>query len=451
LFSLALPLCWFSGVTTAYAQQQTTISVIPNQAWTATGLSVTSGQQVSITAGGELDWQDSGCSWPNSNNCTSGPDGPGPSVCDTSPHGNEPAPNLPCNSLIGKIGENGTPFEVGTSLDITAAAAGELYLGVNDNYLPDNSGGWKATIGDNDTASGIGALYSNTSGQYDTATGFNALFSNTTGNGNSAYGANALASNTTGANNTAFGYESLQANTTGKGNAAQGVNALSSNTTGIRNLGIGNNALYNNNGSYNIGLGFEGGYNVTTGSNNIEIGTSGTASDNNTIRIGVQGTQTFTSIAGIFGTTLTGSAVYVTSTGQLGVVASSERYKTDITSITDQPEKLKQLRPVSFHLKDDPHGPVQYGLIAEEVDNVYPELVIRDMNGQIQGVRYEELAPMLLSDLQHERAETAEKIQSLSEENAQQASEIRELRKIVLEMQAGIIKLQAKDAVDAQR
>jgi len=106
---------------------------------------------------------------------------------------------------------------------------------------------------------------------------------------------------------------------------------------------------------------------------------------------------------------------------------------------------------VSFHLKTDPHGPVQYGLIAEEVDKVYPELVIRDTNGRMQGVRYEELAPILLSDLQHERKETSEKIQSLSEKNAQQASEIRELKKMVVEMQVGLLKLQAMDALVAQR
>src|SRR5208282_2870000 len=143
-------------------------------------------------------------------------------------------------------------------------------------------------------------------------------------------------SNTTGANNTAFGYLALYSNTVGKGNAAQGTNALYNNTTGIRNLGIGSNALYDNStGSYNIALGFDAGYNVTTGSNNIEIGASGTPSDNGSIQIGVQGTQVLTTIAGIYAVPVSGMAVYVTAGGQLGVQASSERYKTDITPMPE--------------------------------------------------------------------------------------------------------------------
>jgi hypothetical protein len=154
----------------------------------------------------------------------------------------------------------------------------------------------------------------------------------------------------------------LYGNTTGKGNAAQGVDALYSNTTGIRNLG-------------------------SNGSNNIEIGTAGVSTDNNTIQNGVQGTQT----------------------------------QTDIASMGSNTEKLQQLRPVSFHLKSDPQGPVQYGLIAEEVDQVYPELVIRDGKGQVQGVRYEELAPMLLGEVQQQRRTIdaqAAKIHSLEQQVA---------------------------------
>jgi hypothetical protein len=146
-FLLALPLTWASGALPAYAQQQKTVAVIPDQAWTDTGLTVTSGEKLSITATGSLDWQDNNCSWPDSDNCTSGPNGPGPTICDAAPNGQDrPAPSLPCNSLIGRIGADGTPFEVGTSLHLTATTAGELYLGVNDNYLPDNSGGWTAVI-----------------------------------------------------------------------------------------------------------------------------------------------------------------------------------------------------------------------------------------------------------------------------------------------------------------
>jgi hypothetical protein len=109
-------------------------------------------------------------------------------------------------------------------------------------------------------------------------------------------------------------------------------------------------------------------------------------------------------IAGITTTKLTGAAVYVNSAGQLGVLASSERYKEDIETMSTSTQRLHQLRPVSYHLKTDPPGAIQYGLIAEEVDKVYPELVIRDEAGNIQGVRYEELAPMLLSVVQQQTA-----------------------------------------------
>jgi hypothetical protein len=130
---------------------------------------------------------------------------------------------------------------------------------------------------------------------------------------------------------------------------------------------------------------------------------------------------------------VTGSAVFITSSGQLGVLASSERYKTEIAPMGAGTEKLQELRPVSFHLKSEPNGPVQYGLIAEEVAKVYPELVIRDDKGKIQGVRYEELAPMLLNEVQ------------------KQGAEIRDLKKLVIDMQAGLTNLQAKDKLVARR
>ena len=260
------------------------------------------------------------------------------------------------------------------------------------------------TTGNENTAAGAHALHNNSTASDNSALGYQALYTNTTGTGDAAVGANALYSNTTGVNNTAFGYLTLYSNTTGKGNAGQGTNALYNNTTGIRNLGIGNNALFGNTtGSYNIALGFDAGYNLTSGSSNIEIGTMGTAGDNNTIQIGVQGTQSFTSIAGIFGTQVSGSAVYVTSTGQLGVQASSERYKTDIATMATLSARLEGLRPVTFHYKTDPDKVPQYGLIAEEVAVVYPELVIRDAGGKIMGVHYEELAPMLLNEVQRQQ------------------------------------------------
>jgi hypothetical protein len=283
------------------------------------------------------------------------------------------------------------------------------------------------------------------------AFGTNAMFSTTSGANNSSYGADSMYSNTTGANNTAVGYQALFSNTSGKGNAAQGVNALYSNTTGIRNLGIGSNALYTGTtGSYNVALGFDAGYNVTTGSNNIEIGASGTAGDDGTIQIGVQGTQTKTTIAGIYGTQVTGSAVYVNASGQLGVQGSSERFKTGIASMPDVSTKLRQLRPVTFRYKTDAEGILQYGLIAEEVNKVYPELVIRDDTGKIQGVHYEELAPMLLSELQKQQS----LLEALSIQNDQQSNEIAALKQRQLRAaadQSGKIDAQALEIRELRR
>jgi hypothetical protein len=354
---------------------------------------------------------------------------------------------------------SGIAAGINTTSGLNNTASGAYTLYFNTIGSSNTASGFQAlfsnTTGNDNTASGNDALFGNTTGNYNTATGSQALAYSTTASNNSAVGYEALFSDTDGANNTAFGASALYSNTTGKGNAAQGVSALFSNTIGIRNVGIGTNTLYDNTtGSYNIALGFEAGYHVTTGSNNIEIGALGTAGDNGTIQIGVQDTQTRTTIAGIYGTPVTGSAVYVTSAGQLGVLGSSERLKTDIATMPAVSAKLAQLRPVTFHYKSDPKGARQYGLIAEEVDQIYPELVIRDQAGKIQGVHYEELAPMLLAEVQKQQTtikDQAERVDALSAQNEVQADEIRDLKKVVLELQAGLFKLQAKDELVAQR
>jgi hypothetical protein len=141
----------------------------------------------------------------------------------------------------------------------------------------------------------------------------------------------------------------------------------------------------------------------------------GVAGEDDTIRIGARGTQKATFIAGIYGTAVRGNVVMVSSTGQLGVVVSSERYKTAVAPMVSNSGKLQQLRPVTFHLKTDPHGALQYGLIAEEVAKVYPELVIRDQKGRIDGVRYDELAPMLLNEVQQQQNKIAAMEQQLAQ------------------------------------
>jgi hypothetical protein len=255
-------------------------------------------------------------------------------------------------------------------------------------------------------------------------------------------------------------------NTTGSNNTASGLEALFHNKNGHNNTATGRSALQSNRGSNNIAEGFQAGLNLTTGSNNIDIGNLGVAAESATIRIGTQvpsALQTNTYIAGIYPNTIANPfPVAIDSTGHLGVgSASSERFKTAIARMGSNSAKLGELRPVTFHLKTDPKGVLQYGLIAEEVAKVYPELVIRGEKGRIDGVRYDELAPMLLNEMQQQQrvaAAEAEKITALVEQNVAQAAEIRDLNQQVEELktfnqatQVALRKLQAKDELVAQR
>jgi hypothetical protein len=322
-----------------------------------------------------------------------------------------------------------------------------LYSNTTGDYNTASSADalYSNTTGTDNTASGFLALEANTVGSFNTASGTYALLSNATGNDNTASGAGALYLNATGDYNTASGFQALYSNATGNNNTASGVNALYDNTTGSQNTASGKGAMQSStSGSNNIAEGFQAGYNLTTGDDNIDIGNKGVAAESNTIRIGTSPTQNATYVAGVATAKVTGSAVYVTSTGQLGVLASSERFKTAIAPMGSDTTKLEQLRPVSFKLKSDATGTRQYGLIAEEVAKVYPELVIRDQNGRIVGVRYEELAPMLLNEMK--------------KRNAAQEAEMRDLKLQVAELktlnqatQLALRKLQAKDDFVAQQ
>ena len=294
------------------------------------------------------------------------------------------------------------------------------------------------TAGSGNTAVGVSSLNVNTASN-NTGLGADALFANTTGTGNTAAGGSALSSNTTGSSNSSCGYQALAFNTTGNNNAASGTNALLANSTGSNNTATGTDALYSNSaGSGNIAVGYESGYNLT-GNNNIDIGNIGVAGENGVIRIGARTTQTQAYIGGIWGSRVTGSlaAVYVTPYGQLGVQLSSERYKTDVATMGSSTDKLDQLRPVTFRLKDEPQGEVRYGLIAEEVDKVYPELVIRGDNGSIEGVRYEELAPMLLNEVQQQQHALAAQQQRI-EAQARQLETMQQHMAEVLELERSV-------------
>jgi polyhydroxyalkanoate synthesis regulator phasin len=197
---------------------------------------------------------------------------------------------------------------------------------------------------------------------------------------------------------------------------------------GYSNTASGYQALYGNtSGTGNIGIGYQAGYNLTSGNYNIDIANNGVAGESNTIRIGAPGLQDRTFIAGIAGVTTGGGAVQVLvdPNGQLGIISSSRRYKFDIGDMNSTTDNLMRLRPVTFRYRA--HGdnaPLQYGLIAEEVAEVYPELVTRNKDGEVEAVMYQFLAPMLLNEVQKQRRQIEQHEQRIG---AQQKS-IDELR-----------------------
>ncbi len=291
-------------------------------------------------------------------------------------------------------------------------SAGKQNVGTGGYTLYSNS------TGSYNVASGYGALQSSVGGNYSTAVGYQALAASNGPGSNTAVGANALGATTAGIENTAVGTYALGLNTGGTHNAALGHYALYGNGGGAGNTAIGDSALYNANGSGNIGVGNQAGYQVSAGhNNNIEIGNLGTSTDEGTIRIGTAGTHTSFYTAGVRGVT-TGISdavpVVIDSRGQLGTVSSSRRFKEEITDMDDSSSGLMMLRPVTFRYKQpfaDGSKPLQYGLIAEEVAEVYPELVARGADGQIETVKYQVLDSMLLNELQRQQR-TIERLQA---------------------------------------
>ncbi len=275
------------------------------------------------------------------------------------------------------------------------------------------------TTGINNTATGLQALYSNTSGTYNTATGSAALFENDTGSNNTAVGVNALVDNTSGSNNTAQGYIALATNRTGAYNTANGASALAYNTTGNRNTALGNEALSNlTTGSNNLALGASAGTSLTGGSNNVCIAAIGAAGESNTVRIGKYGVQKNTYIAGIRGTTVAGGVtVMADSVGHLGTITSSARFKDAIKPMDKASEAILALKPVTFRYKKelDPDGIPQFGLVAEQVEKVDPDLVARDEAGKPYTVRYEAVNSMLLNEFLKEHRKVEEQWATIAE------------------------------------
>jgi hypothetical protein len=249
------------------------------------------------------------------------------------------------------------------------------------------------TTAEQNTAVGAGALLSNTTGASNTANGALALLSNTTGIHNVAVGTNALNANTDASFNTAIGADALATNSIGQENSAVGATALMSNTSGLDNVALGLGALHGNTtGNNNIAMGLSAGFNQTTGSNNIYIGGGPN---------GVAGESNACYIASIFGRTSTdGVAVLINSDNKLGTLTSSKRFKKDIRPMDTASKELFALKPVSFRYnKDiDAAGKTQFGLVAEDVEKVNPDLVVRDKEGKPYSVRYDQVNAMLLNE-----------------------------------------------------
>jgi Chaperone of endosialidase len=308
------------------------------------------------------------------------------------------------------------PAGVGVYNTFLGLNAGNFTMTGDFNTAVGHAAFFSNTTGYDNTAIGGVALYGNTTGKFNTAMGEYTLYSNGGGNDNTAVGYEALYSNF-GASNTAMGFDALYSNNGGGDNTAVGLNALYSNAGGNANTALGVGALYAITGSNNIGIGNGAGSNQTTGSHDIYIGNAGVSvSESNTIRIGdVSFQDGGTIITGISGlSSIGGAPVYVNSGGRMGTsLSSSWHFKDDIRDIADESDGLMRLRPVAFKYKPefDPAGLTQYGLIAEEVAEVSPDLVTCDRAGQPEGVRYHLIAPLLLNEVQkqHRTVEAQER------------------------------------------
>lgn len=332
------------------------------------------------------------------------------------------------NDPLGIVVSNGTVVMAGTNgaVNVFASSTTDIILDLEGYFIAQSAststalGTGASNAGVQNTAVGFNTLQLN-AGTSNTAVGSFALAANSAGNNNVALGANALLSNALGSADTAIGTQSLLNNLVGNDNTAVGFQALNTNTVGGSDVAIGASSLGNNltgsfdtavgtgslsalsGGSWNIALGYQAGESITTGSNNIDIGHQGLGTDSGVIRIGTLNSQTSTYVSGINNATVTGVPVLISSAGQLGVASSSERFKDDIANIGADSDAVMQLRPVSFRYRvplSDGSKPLHYGLIAEEVATVYPNLVFRDLAGKPFTVAYQELPVLLLSEVQ---------------------------------------------------
>ncbi len=302
----------------------------------------------------------------------------------------------------------------------------------------------RLTTGGFNTAIGFLSLRSNTTNSFNTAVGAGALLANTADN-NTATGAAALLSNTVGQYNTANGAAALVSNTMGISNTANGFHALFSNTTGSANTATGGSALLVNTGDFNTANGFSALQNNTTGQLNVALGVdagSAVTTANNVICIGSPGANESNTcfIGNIYGTNEGGaiSAVYINSVGQLGTQAppSARRFKREIKSMERASEAILGLNPVTFHYKSDSAGTPQFGLIAEEVVKVNPDLVVRDKNGEIYTVRYDAVNAMLLNEFLKAHRKMEEQDKRIDELTAHLKEQAAQIQKVSAQLEA---------------
>jgi uncharacterized coiled-coil protein SlyX len=305
---------------------------------------------------------------------------------------------------------------------LRAVRSGNFNTAIGAGALLDNKA-------EENTAIGAAALLHTTSGSFNTATGSGALFNNFVGRNNTANGFQALASNTIGTSNTATGSTALQNNQTGSNNTANGDEALFSNIAGAVNTAHGEQALFSNiTGNFNTAIGFAAGFNQTTGSSNVYIGSN---------MIGIPGESNACYIASIFGqTTSSGIPVLINSNNKLGTTTSSKRFKENIKPMGKTSETLFALNPVTFRYKKeiDSAGTSQFGLVAEDVEKINPDLVVRDKEGKPYSVRYDQVNAMLLNEFLKEH----EKVQEQNSKVQQQEATITELKSMVAQQQKDI-------------
>jgi Chaperone of endosialidase len=357
------------------------------------------------------------------------------------------------NALLGLTA--GTYNTAVGFLSLASNTEGQFNTALGAGALLANVGDPSSGAGVGNTATGAGALLSNTTGESNTANGAFALFSNSTGAVNTATGADALLNNTTGFANTANGGGALFSNSIGNNNTATGFSALSANINGDGNTAIGRSALTITTGSGNTALGANAGNALTAGNFNIDIGVDviGVAGESNTIRIGANLDDTpgasACHIGGIYNQLVdpaTASSMAIDATGKLGTALSSRRFKHDIKPMDKASEAILALKPVTFHYESDAKNTPCFGLIAEEVAGVNPDLVVRNEKGEIWTVRYDQINAMLLNEFLKEHKKAQEQQTTIGQLKCNAAKQEATISELKSDLQIVVARLKDQDS-----